>query len=224
MPEATAVPSATPAKPKPKVKRKRYQSPLLLSLLPQVVLFVSAVVLFWLSQNDMAGTIEYWEYFVAVIAAISLISGWSQSYLSNEVRAWYLIKQVIHWGALFTLLYVANNQGLRGAIDAQQYTTIVIYLIAFTTLLAAIHLDFKLFFFSLFLVFCAYLLAVPADNAVLLYIGETFGIDGAQSKTLSISIGVAVVGFIASTFVLLSMRGALLTKRIGAKRKEAEAA
>jgi uncharacterized protein (DUF697 family) len=80
-------------------------------------------------------------------------------------------------------------------------------------------MDFKLFFFSLFLVFCAYLLAAPADNAMLAYIGDTFGIDGAQSKALSISIGVAVVGFIASTFVLLSMRGALLTKRIGSKKK-----
>nr|WP_242476951.1 hypothetical protein [Halochromatium glycolicum] len=175
--------------------------------------------MFWLSQKDMAGTIKYWEYFVPVIALISLVSGWSQSYLSNEVRAWYLIKQVVHWGALFALLFVMNNEGLRGAIDAQQYTTVVIYLIAFATLLAAIHMDFKLFFFSLFLVFCAYLLAAPADNAMLAYIGDTFGIDGAQSKALSISIGVAVVGFIASTFVLLSMRGALLTKRIGSKKK-----
>ncbi len=217
MSEATAAPSAAPAKP----KRKRYQSPLLLALLPQVILFVSAVVLFWLSQKDMAGTIKYWEYFIPVIALISLISGWSQSYLSNEIRAWYLVKQIVHWGALFALLYAANTEGLREAIDAQQYTYIVIYLIAFATLLAAVHMDFKLFFFSLFLVFCAYLLAAPADNAMLLYIGETFGISGAQSKTLSISVGVAVVGFIASTFVLLSMRGALLSKRIGDKRKEA---
>lgn len=220
MSEATAVSSDTPAKSKSKRKRSRYQSSLLVALLPQVVLFVSAVLLFWLSQKDMAGTIKYWEYFVPVIALISLVSGWSQSYLSNEVRAWYLIKQVVHWGALFALLFVMNNEGLRGAIDAQQYTTIVIYLIAFATLLAAIHVDFKLFFFSLFLVFCAYLLAAPSDNLMLAYIGETFGIDGAQSKTLTITVGVAVVGFIASTFVLLSMRGALLTKRIGSKRKE----
>ncbi|WP_338074160.1 hypothetical protein [Halochromatium glycolicum] len=217
MSEATVVSSEAPAK--AKKKRNRYQSPLLIALLPQIVLFVCAVVLFWLSQKDMAGTIKYWEYFVPVIALISLVSGWSQSYLSNEVRAWYLIKQVVHWGALFALLFVMNNEGLRGAIDAQQYTTVVIYLIAFATLLAAIHMDFKLFFFSLFLVFCAYLLAAPADNAMLAYIGDTFGIDGAQSKALSISIGVAVVGFIASTFVLLSMRGALLTKRIGSKKK-----
>jgi len=216
--EATAVSSEAPAK--AKRKRKRYQSPLLVALLPQVILFVCAVVLFWLSQEDTAGTIKYWEYFVPVIAVISLISGWSQSYLSNEIRAWYLIKQVVHWSALFALLFVMNNEGLRGAIDAQLYTIIVIYLIAFATLLAAIHMDFKLFFFSLFLVFSAYLLGAPADNVMLAYIGDTFGIDGAQSKTLSISVGVAVVGFIASTFVLLSMRGALLTKKIGAKRKE----
>lgn len=218
MSEATAVPGA--AAPKAKPKRTRYQTPLIIALLPQVVLFVASVVLFWLSLKDMAGTILYWEYFVPVIGAISLMSGWSQSYLNNEVRAWYLIKQVVHWGALIAMLYVLNLLGVQAAVDAQQYTTIVIYLIAFATLLAAMHLDFKLFFFSLFLVFCAYLLSAPADNAMLAFIGETFGIDGAQSKTLSISIGVAVVGFIASTFVLLSMRGMLLTKRIGAKRKE----
>ncbi len=227
MSEATAVSSAAPAKAKAKAKSKdkpkgkRYQSPFLFALLPQIILFVTAVVLFWLSQNDMAGTIKYWEYFIPVIALISLISGWSQSYLSNEVRAWYLIKQAVHWGALFGLLYAANTEGMRAAIDAQQYTSIVIYLIAFATLLAAIHMDLKLFFFSLFMVFCAYLLAAPADNAMLIYIGETFGIDSAQSKTLSISIGVAIVGFIASTFVLLSMRGLVLSKRIGDKRKEA---
>ena len=216
--EATAVPSVVA--PKTKTKRTRYQTPLIIALLPQIVLFVSAVVLFWLSLKDMAGTIMYWEYFVPVLAAISLISGWSQSYLNNEVRAWYLIKQVVHWGALGGMLFALNQQGVQAAVDAQQFTTIVIYLIAFATLLAAIHLDFKILFFSLFLVFCAYLLSAPADNAMLTFIGDTFGIDGAQSKILSISIGVAVVGFIASTFVLVSMRGFLLTKRIGAKRKE----
>lgn len=215
MSEATAVSSDAPAK----TKSKRYQSPLLIALLPQVVLFVGTFVLFWYSQKDMAGTIQYWEYFIPVIALISLVSGWSQSYLSNEVRAWYLIRQIVHWGALFTLLFMMNNAGLRAAMDAQQYTTIVIYLLAFATLLAAIHMDFKLFFFSLFLVFCAYLLAAPSENVLLTYIGDTFGIDSAQTKTLSISIGVGVVGFIASTFVLLSMRGMLLTKRIGSKKK-----
>jgi hypothetical protein len=216
--EAAVISNEAAAKAKP--KRKRYQSPLLLALLPQVILFVSAVVLFWLSQKDIAGTIRYWEYFIPVVALISLISGWSQSYLSNEVRAWYLIKQVVHWGALVALIYTINVEGLRSGLDAQQYTIALIYLMAFATLLAAIHVDFKLFFFSLFLIFCAYLLAAPADNPMLAFIGETFRIDGAQSKTLSISIGVAVVGFIASTFVLLSMRGALLTKRLGARKRE----
>ncbi|MFP4062927.1 MAG: hypothetical protein ACLFQ1_04360 [Halochromatium sp.] len=224
MSEATAVPSTAPAKSKTKTKAKtkpktkRYQSPLYLALLPQIVLFASAVVLFWLSQKDMAGTVEYWEYFIPVIALISLISGWSQSYLSDQLSAWYLIKQVVHWGAVFALLYAANTQGLRESLDAQQYTSIVIYLTALASLLAAMHMDFKLFFFSLFLVFCAYLLAVPADNAMLLYIGETVGIDDAESKTLSITIGMAVVGFIASTFVLLSMRGMVLSKRLSNKR------
>jgi hypothetical protein len=216
--EATAVSSEAPAK--TKTKRKRYQFPFIVAIFPQIVLFACAVLLLWLSQKDLAGSIRFWEYFVPLVALVSLISGWSQSYLNNEVRAWYLIKQVIHWGALMALIYIMNTQGLRAAIDDQQYTTVVIIMLAFASLLAAIHVDLKLFFFSVFLVFCAYLIAAPGDNALMGYIGDTFGIEGAQDKTLYISIGAAILAFIASAFVLMSMRGALVSKRIGDKRKE----
>jgi hypothetical protein len=214
--EATA--TAAPAK-----RKSGGQSPLFLAMLPLLVLFIVAAVLFWLSTKDAAGTYRYWEYFVPVVALISLISGWGQSYLSGELRLWYIVKQLLHWGGLVAIIYVLGTQGVREAVGDHQYTSLLLYLLAFTALLAAIHMDLKLLFFAAFLVFCGYLFAVPADNPALVWIGESFGIAEAQTKPVIISVGVAVCGFIASLFIMMMLRGMLMTKRVADKRKEATA-
>jgi hypothetical protein len=214
-PNTVAAEKQTPA------KRKRSQGPsFIVAMLPLLVLFVGATTLFWMTKTNGTEVYRYWEYFIPVVALLSLMSGWGQSYLSGELRIWYLIKQVLHWGGLVAVLYLLNTQGFRGLLDDGQYSTLVLYLLAFTTLLAAIHMDLKLLFFAGFLVFCGYLMAVPADNPALTFIGDSFGIAEAQAKSMEITIGVAIVGFIASLFILTMMRGALMTKRIGAKRNK----
>jgi hypothetical protein len=209
--KATAVPASTAA--------KSNQVPLLVAILPLLVLFISAFVLFWLSKQDMSGTFRYWEIFVPVVAVISLISGWGQAYLNDNPRLWYLLKQIVSWGALIALLYVLNSQGIRAAISDQQYTAVILYLLAFASLLVAIHLDIKLLVFAVFLVFCAFLIAVPENNPTLLAMGNRFGIADAPTKPVMMTAIVAGVGFVISFIVLVMMRGALLTKRIAAKRR-----
>jgi len=209
--KATAVPASTAA--------KSNQVPLLVAILPLLALFISAFVLFWLSKQDMSGTFRYWEIFVPVVAVISLISGWGQAYLNDNPRLWYLLKQIVSWGALIALLYVLNSQGIRAAISDQQYTAVILYLLAFASLLVAIHLDIKLLVFAVFLVFCAFLIAVPENNPTLLAMGNRFGIADAPTKPVMMTAIVAGVGFVISFIVLVMMRGALLTKRIAAKRR-----
>jgi hypothetical protein len=199
-------------------EKHSYQTPLLIALLPLLILFVCATILFWLSKQGMAESTKYWEVFVPVVAVISLISGWGQAYLANRSRLMYLVRQVLHWGAFIGVLYLFNTQGIRELMSDQQYAIVVIYLLAFASLLAAIHVDFKLIFFGIFLVFCAFLLAVPTDNPTLISMGQTFGIADAQNKPMMMTIGVAVVGFIASWFLLSMMRGALVSKRIAERR------
>ena len=211
MSKATAVPASTAA--------KSNQVPLLVAILPLLALFISAFVLFWLSKQDMSGTFRYWEIFVPVVAVISLISGWGQAYLNDNPRLWYLLKQIVSWGALIALLYVLNSQGIRAAISDQQYTAVILYLLAFASLLVAIHLDIKLLVFAVFLVFCAFLIAVPENNPTLLAMGNRFGIADAPTKPVMMTAIVAGVGFVISFIVLVMMRGALLTKRIAAKRR-----
>ena len=200
MSKATAVPASTAA--------KSNQVPLLVAILPLLVLFISAFVLFWLSKQDMSGTFRYWEIFVPVVAVISLISGWGQAYLNDNPRLWYLLKQIVSWGALIALLYVLNSQGIRAAISDQQYTAVILYLLAFASLLVAIHLDIKLLVFAVFLVFCAFLIAVPENNPTLLAMGNRFGIADAPTKPVMMTAIVAGVGFVISFIVLVMMRGA----------------
>ncbi|MGB5833905.1 MAG: hypothetical protein WBG92_18225 [Thiohalocapsa sp.] len=200
-------------------KNKGESSSLMMSLLPLLVLFGAAIVLFWLSQQDMAATYKYWEIFVPVVAVISLVSGWSQAFVSDNSRLWYLIRQIIQWGLLIGLLYVLNAQGIRELMSDQQYTALVLYLLAFTTLVAAVQMDYKLLFFGVFLVFCAYLIMVPGDNPTLIGVGNFFGIADPQTKPLTVSMAMAATGFVASLFVLFMMRGAITSKRVASRRK-----
>jgi len=206
----------------PSQKRDNGLSPLGLALIPLLILFAATVILFWLSQRDMSGTYKYWEIFVPVVAVVSLVSGWTQAYVSNSNRVWYLLRQAIHWGALIGLLWLLNSQGYRELMSDQQYTALMIYLLALGTLLAAVQMDIKLIFFSVFLAFCAFLIAVPADNPTLIAVGNTLGISEPQAKPVLVSSAVAVAGFIASLFVVFMMRGALIAKRASHRRKQGD--
>jgi hypothetical protein len=194
-------------------------SPLMISMLPLFVLFGATLTLFWLSQQDMTATYKYWEIFVPVVAVISLVSGWGQAYLSDNNRLWYLIRQFVQWGLLIGLLYVLNSQGIRALMSDQQYTGIVLYLLAFTTLAAAIQMDIKLVFFGVFVLFCAYVIMMPANNPTLIGVGNFFGIADPGTKPLTVGAWLAGTGFVASLFVLFMMRGALTSKRIAKRRK-----
>ena len=201
-------------------KSKGENSPLMISLLPLLVLFGATLALFWLSQRDISATYKYWEIFVPVVAFLSLVSGWGQAYVSGDSRLWYLLRQLIQWGLLIGLLYILNTQGIRALMSDQQYTSIVLYLLAFTALIAAIQMDFRLIFFSVFLLFCAYVIMVPANNPTLIGTGNFFGIADPATKPLTVAAALACAGFVASLFVHVMMRGAITSKRM-AKRRNA---
>jgi hypothetical protein len=202
-------------------KRNEYGlSPLSVALLPLLVLFVATMVLFWLSQKDIGATFKYWEIFVPVVAVVSLLSGWTQAYVGSHNRMWYVLRQVIHWGLLIGFLYLLNIQGYRELMSDQQYTALIIYLLALGTVLAAIQMDIKLVFFAVFLVFCGYLIAVPADNPTLIGVGSFMGISEPQTKPILVSGLLAVAGFVASVFIVLVMRGGVIAKKARKNRKK----
>jgi len=178
------------------------QSPMILSVLPLLILFGAAASLFWFSAKDFAETFRYWEIFLPAVAVLSLFSGWSQCQAQGDGRIWYLLKQFIHWGTVIGLVYVFNVIGFRDMLSDQQYTVLLVSILAAATLLAAIHMDFKVILFALFLAFCAYVMFVPTDNLLLDRAGGLLRIDDPQGNSPVVIAALAGAGFVASLILL----------------------
>jgi len=185
----------------------------MMAVLPSLVLYVLAFVLVFLSREDLAGTQPYWEFFIPVVAVFSLMSGWGQAYVFNRSRLFYLVKQILHWGALGGLLWMFGEIGIRDALSAEQYNILQIYLLTFAALIAGIYLDAKLFFFGLFLLVSVYSLSDAKHFDILTIIGEKIGMADAQNKPVTLLAILASAGFVASIFILMMLRGGRLAKR-----------
>lgn len=200
-------------------RKKHRLTSLPLALAPYIILFGAAVILLALAEDSLSATIPYWELMIPFAAFFSLLSGWGQAYVSNQSRLWYLIRQAIHWGALMGVLYLLQVFGVREALGDAKYLVFLLYVFGLGTLFAGLHSDLKLLFFGSFLIFCAYLLMVPTNNVVLATLGETFKIADATSKPMMMTLLVAGAAFIATFMILVSMRGAILSKRVSAARR-----
>ncbi|WP_296897695.1 hypothetical protein [Thiohalocapsa sp.] len=187
----------------------RMQNPLILSVIPPLILFGAAVVLFRMSVDDVTATYKYWEIFVPTVAVLSLFSGWHQCQMMGNDRVWYVLRQFIHWGAIIAVLYLFHIAGFRELLDDRQYTVILLGILAVATLLEAIQMDYKLILFSLFLAFCAYVLYLPEGNAGLMMLGNLFGIEDPGSHPVTVVGILAVIGFVLSLGVhwLIPSRG-----------------
>lgn len=197
-------------------KKRVNQVSFRIAVLPSIILYVAAVVLIVLTRNGMQGTLPYWETFVLVVALISLFSGFGQAYLRDQSYFFYMLKQIIHWGVVIGLLWLLNTQGIRDALGDQKYLLMLVYLLGLGSLLAGLHMDWKLVFFGAFVSLGAYLLAAPENVAILGTIGDTFGIANAGEMPQTMIIGLAVVAFLASTMILIGVRGAVLSKKVSA--------
>jgi hypothetical protein len=176
----------------------RIQNPLILTVIPLLILFAAAAVLFRMTTDNLAETYKYWEIFVPAVAVLSLFSGWHQCQMMGNDRIWYVLRQFIHWGAVLTVIYLFHVAGFRDLLDERQYTVILIGVLAVATLLDAIQMDYKLVFFSLFLAFLAFVLHQPEGNPGLVLLGSLFGIDDPASHPATVVGVLAGIGFILS--------------------------
>ncbi|MBK1716529.1 hypothetical protein CKO27_02490 [Thiocystis violacea] len=185
----------------------------MLALLPLVLLYACTVTLYALTRDDLGGTSAYWGYFVPVVAFISLITAWGNAYARGDSRLFYLIKQIIIWGAFIWVLMLLQKIGADTALGGQKATVAIVLMTALVSLLVGLYLDSKMFFYGAYLGLCGYLLADPSHSAVLAKIGETFKVVDAPNKPLTMMIAIAVVAFLVSAFLLMSTRGSVAAKR-----------
>lgn len=188
------------------------QSSLMTALLPSFILYASTVILVALTRGDLGGTVKYWEFMVPLTAVISLISGWGVTYARNNSRFMYLIKQILHWGVLMGVLWLLQTQGVATALSGK-YTLVLLSLLSMTVIFAAFYLDTKQIFFGTFLAFCTYLMAAPANVAILKPIGDMLRIADAQSQPLMMVAVIGLIAFAVNAVFVMGTRNAVIAKR-----------
>jgi len=189
------------------------QGSLMLALFPLFILYAGTVALFALTRENTSGIALYWGYFVPVIGLISLVTAWGNAYVRGDSRLFYLIKQIIIWGAFIWVLDILHKMGVDAAMGGQKAAVTLVMMTALVALLVGLYLDIKMVFYGAFLGFCGYLLADPRHSAILVKIGEPFKVVDPANKPVTMVIAVAIAAFIVAAFFMLSTRGSVAAKR-----------
>jgi len=185
----------------------------MLALFPLFILYAGTVALFALTRENTSGIALYWGYFVPVIGLISLVTAWGNAYVRGDSRLFYLIKQIIIWGAFIWVLDILHKMGVDAAMGGQKAAVTLVMMTALVALLVGLYLDIKMVFYGAFLGFCGYLLADPRHSAILVKIGEPFKVVDPANKPVTMVVAVAIAAFIVAAFFMLSTRGSVAAKR-----------
>ena len=141
---------------------------LLLQHIPYAVLYVVALILVAMTGRDAAGTGIYWQMFIGLVALVSIVAGWRFAGTANDPRWMYLLKQVLHWGALVVVIQLLYTHDLQAFLNAEQDGFVTIYVLGLTAILSGIYLDWRMALFGVFLLLSGAGLAWIDDNAMLM--------------------------------------------------------
>jgi len=147
-----------------KLNRKRF----LLYHVPYVVLYVVALGLVAMTSHDAAGTSSYWQMFIPLIALVSIAGGWRFAGAPGDPRWHYILKQVLHWGALILVIRLLYAHDVQDFLNDEQDGFVTVYVIGLAAILSGIYLDWKMALFGLFLLLSGVAIAWFDDNAMLI--------------------------------------------------------
>jgi len=147
-----------------KLNRKRF----LLYHIPYVVLYVVALGLVAMTSHNAAGTSIYWQMFIGLIALVSIAAGWRFVREPGNSVGHYLLKQVLHWGALVLVIRLLYTHDLQDFLNDEQDGFVTIYVLGLTAILSGIYLDWRMALFGIFLLLSGVGMAWIDDNAMLI--------------------------------------------------------
>ena len=88
--------------------------------------------------------LAYWLMMVPVFAAVSIATGWTRARRRGEAGAVLVWKQVLHWVPLLLALYLIYALEATGRLNREDAGLVSLIAFALTTLLAGVHLDWRL--------------------------------------------------------------------------------
>jgi hypothetical protein len=136
--------------------------------LPYIAIYAIAVWLIAMMDSNPTGTYSNWEWYIPLVAIVSVIGGWKSMDRAGDNFMVYLFKQALHWGALLFVLSMLFLPETDHFLNAESHGFVVIFLLGLTALLSGIYLDWKMALFGFFLIGTGVGLAYLEDNAMLI--------------------------------------------------------
>lgn len=156
--------SATDSIAEQQLHRKRF----LYYQVPYVALYVAALGLIAMTHHESAGTSIFWQMFIPVVALVSLLGGWRYAGTAPGSRWAYVLKQVLHWGALVLVIQLLYARDPQDFLNDEQDGFVVMYLLGLAAILSGIYLDWRMALFGVFVLLSGVAIASIDDAAMLL--------------------------------------------------------
>ena len=111
---------------------------------PYVVLLVLALIGVAYTDIDAIHSLFYWQALVPVFGVICILARWRYAEPGPKGRAHLIWTQVLHWGVLLLVIRLLFMHGMQRMLDSDITGLVLLYLLALSTFLAGIYLDWRL--------------------------------------------------------------------------------
>ena len=118
---------------------------------PYIILLILALIGVAYTDFSPARSSLYWQVMVPLFALLCIIARWRRVEPNTRSRLRMIWDQVLHWGALLLVMRLLFVPEVRNLLDSDITGMLLLYLVALTTFLGGIYLDWRLCIVGVFL-------------------------------------------------------------------------
>lgn len=119
-------------------------SAFLMRELPYILMLVLALV--GIAYTDLLPRVSlwYWQMLAVVFGLICILTEWSQTPAEGGARWRLIVTQALHWGTFLLAMRLLFLPVMQKNLDADITGLILVYMLAFSTFLAGIYVNWRL--------------------------------------------------------------------------------
>jgi hypothetical protein len=141
---------------------------LMLDQWPYVLLFVAVVAGVAFTDMRLEFALLYWQILIPVFGLVALAIGWTGAGEDARARTAFAVKTILHWGALFALVWILYLPQLEDVLTAETTGLQIIFLLGLTAFLSGIHGNPRMSVVGVFLIVSGIVVAFIDDAALMM--------------------------------------------------------
>ncbi|MFB1490022.1 MULTISPECIES: hypothetical protein [unclassified Thiocapsa] len=141
---------------------------LMLEQWPYVLLFVAVIAGVAFTDMRLEFALLYWQILIPVFGLVALAIGWSGVGDDGKARTGLVIKTILHWGALFVLVWILYLPQLKDVLNAELTGLQIIFLLGLTAFLSGVHGNPRMSVVGIFLIVSGIVVAFLDDAALMM--------------------------------------------------------